>query len=165
MFRSHIYAGERQRKEAGLSAIFIWLLLIAALLLVEAMTAGLTTIWFAGGGAAALVCAFLGGPFWLQTGLFAAVSLILLLVTRPLALKYMRKGSGKNSLDLMIGKEVLVTEKIDNLQGTGEAQLDGQYWMARSDDSDQTIEKGEVAVIKSIQGVKLIVAKKNKMTI
>ena len=74
----------------------------------------------------------------------------------------MRKGSGKNSLDLMIGKEVLVTEKIDNLQGTGEAQLEGQYWMARSDDSDQTIEKGEVAVIRSIQGVKLIVGRKPK---
>ena len=135
-----------------MNAIFIWLLLIAALLLVEAMTAGLTTIWFAGGGVAALVHA-LG---FHRNGLA--------LVTRPLALKYMRKGSGKNSLDLMIGKEVLVTEKIDNLQGTGEAQLEGQYWMARSDDSDQTIEKGEVAVIKSIQGVKLIVARKNKMT-
>ena len=145
-----------------MSAIFTWLLLIAALLVVEAMTAGLTTIWFAGGAAVALVCAFLGGPFWLQTGLFAAVSLILLLVTRPLALKYMRKGNGKNSLDRMIGKEVLVTEKIDNLQGTGEAQLDGQFWMARSDDSDQTIEKGEVAVIRSIQGVKLIVGRKPK---
>lgn len=162
MFRSYIDAVEEWRKEAGLSAIFTWLLLIAALLVVEAMTAGLTTIWFAGGAAVALVCAFLGGPFWLQTGLFAAVSLILLLVTRPLALKYMRKGNGKNSLDRMIGKEVLVTEKIDNLQGTGEAQLDGQFWMARSDDSDQTIEKGEVAVIRSIQGVKLIVGRKPK---
>ncbi len=147
-----------------MSAIFIWLLLIAALLLVEAMTAGLTTIWFAGGAIVALICAFLGGPVWLQSGLFAAVSLILLLVTRPLALKYMRKGSGKNSLDLMIGKDVLVTEKIDNLRGTGEAQLDGQFWMARSEDSDQIIEKGEVAVIRSIQGVKLIVGRKPKTT-
>lgn len=147
-----------------MSAIFIWLLLIAALLLVEAMTAGLTTIWFAGGAIVALICAFLGGPVWLQSGLFAAVSLILLLVTRPLALKYMRKGSGKNSLDLMIGKDVLVTEKIDNLRGTGEAQLDGQFWMARSEDSDQIIEKGEVVVIRSIQGVKLIVGRKPKTT-
>lgn len=147
-----------------MSAIFIWLLLIAALLLVEAMTAGLTTIWFAGGAIVALIGAFLGGPVWLQSGLFAAVSLILLLVTRPLALKYMRKGSGKNSLDLMIGKDVLVTEKIDNLRGTGEAQLDGQFWMARSEDSDQIIEKGEVAVIRSIQGVKLIVGRKPKTT-
>ena len=143
-----------------MSAIFTWLLLIAALLVVEAMTAGLTTIWFAGGAAVALVCAFLGGPFWLQTGLFAAVSLILLLVTRPLALKYMRKGNGKNSLDRMIGQEVLVTEKIDNLRGTGEVQVDGQYWTARSVDNDHIIEKGEIAMIRSIQGVKLIVGKR-----
>lgn len=143
-----------------MNAIYTWLLLTAALLAIEALTAGLTTIWFAGGAVAALVCTFLGGPVWLQTGVFAAVSLILLLVTRPLALKYMKKGAGSNSLERMIGREVLVTERIDNLRGTGEAQLDGQFWMARSADNAQVIEKGEIAVIRSIQGVKLIVGKK-----
>lgn len=143
-----------------MGAIYTWLILTAALLLIEALTAGLTTIWFAGGAVAALVCTFLGGPVWLQTGIFASVSLILLLVTRPLALRSMRKGSGKTSLDRMIGQEVLVTEKIDNIQGTGEAQIDGQYWMARSADNDQIIEKGEVATIREIQGVKLIVGRR-----
>ena len=141
-----------------MSAVYTWLCLTGALLLIEALTAGLTTIWFAGGAVAALICTFLGGPFWLQTGVFAAVSLILLLVTRPLVVKYMGRGRGANSLDRMIGQEVLVTEKIDNLQGTGEARVDGQYWMARSADNDRTIEKGEIAVIRAIQGVKLIVS-------
>lgn len=143
-----------------MNAIYTWLLLTAALLLIEALTAGLTTIWFAGGAVAALICTFLGAPVWLQTGVFAAVSLLLLLVTRPLAKKYMRKGSGATSLDRMIGQEVLVTEKIDNIRGTGEVQLDGQFWMARSVDNDQTIEKGEIAMIRAIQGVKLIVGKR-----
>ena len=142
-----------------MNAIYTWLLITAVLLVIEALTAGLTTIWFAGGAVVALICAFLGAPVWLQGGVFAAVSLIMLLVTRPLAQKYMRKGSGETSLDRMIGQEVLVTEQIDNLRGTGEVQLDGQYWMARSSDSDQIIERGEVAVIRAIQGVKLIVGK------
>lgn len=143
-----------------MNAIYTWLLLTAALLVIEALTAGLTTIWFAGGSVVALILAFLGAPLWLQTGAFAAVSLILLLVTRPLVLKYMKKGRGATSLDRMIGQEVLVTEKIDNLRGTGEVQVDGQYWTARSVDNDQIIEKGEIAMIRSIQGVKLIVGKR-----
>jgi len=143
-----------------MNAVYTWLLLTAALLVIEALTAGLTTIWFAGGSIVALILTFLGAPGWLQTGAFAAVSLILLLVTRPLALKYMNKGKGATSLDRMIGREVLVTEQIDNLRGTGEVQVDGQYWMARSADSDLTIEKGETARVRSIQGVKLIVDKK-----
>ena len=143
-----------------MNAVYTWLLLTAALLVIEALTAGLTTIWFAGGSIVALILTFLGAPVWLQTSAFAAVSLILLLVTRPLALKYMNKGKGATSLDRMIGREVLVTEQIDNLRGTGEVQVDGQYWMARSADSDLTIEKGETARVRSIQGVKLIVDKK-----
>ena len=143
-----------------MNAVYTWLLLTAALLVIEALTAGLTTIWFAGGSIVALILTFLGAPVWLQTGAFAAVALILLLVTRPLALKYMNKGKGATSLDRMIGREVLVTEQIDNLRGTGEVQVDGQYWMARSADSDLTIEKGETARVRSIQGVKLIVDKK-----
>ena len=143
-----------------MNAIYTWLLLTAALLVIEAMTAGLTTIWFAGGAVAALVLAFLGMPVWIQTGAFAAVSLVLLLITRPLALKYMKKGQGATSLDRLIGQEVLVTEQIDNLRGTGEVQVDGQYWMARSVDNDQISEKGEVAMVRSIQGVKLIVGKR-----
>ena len=143
-----------------MNAVYTWLLLTAALLVIEALTAGLTTIWFAGGSIVALILTFLGAPVWLQTGAFAAVSLILLLVTRPLALKYMNKGKGATSLDRMVGREVLVTEQIDNLRGTGEVQVDGQYWMARSADSELTIEKGETARVRSIQGVKLIVDKK-----
>ena len=143
-----------------MNAVYTWLLLTAALLVIEALTAGLTTIWFAGGSIVALILTFLGAPVWLQTGAFAAVSLILLLVTRPLALKYMNKGKGATSLDRMIGREVLVTEQIDNLRGTGEVQVDGQNWMARAADSDLTIEKGETARVRSIQGVKLIVDKK-----
>jgi membrane protein implicated in regulation of membrane protease activity len=143
-----------------MNAIYTWMLLTAAFLVIEALTAGLTTIWFAGGSVVALILTFLGAPIWLQAAAFAAISLILLLITRPLAVKYMKKGRGATSLDRMIGKEVLVTEQIDNLRGTGEVQLDGQFWMARSVNSDQIIEKGEVAMVRDIQGVKLIVGKR-----
>ena len=143
-----------------MNMVLFWLIVMVVLIIFEAATVGLVSIWFAGGAVAALVLAFPGMPVWIQTGAFAAVSLVLLLITRPLALKYMKKGQGATSLDPLIGQEVLVTEQIDNLRGTGEVQVDGQYWMARSVDNDQIIEKGEVAMVRSIQGVKLIVGKR-----
>ena len=143
-----------------MNAVYTWLLLTAALLVIEALTAGLTTIWFAGGSIVALILTFLGAPVWLQTGAFCRCITHTAACHQAACLKYMNKGKGATSLDRMIGREVLVTEQIDNLRGTGEVQVDGQYWMARSADSDLTIEKGETARVRSIQGVKLIVDKK-----
>ena len=62
-----------------MNAIYTWMLLTAAFLVIEALTAGLTTIWFAGGSVVALILTFLGAPLWLQAAAFAAISLILFL--------------------------------------------------------------------------------------
>lgn len=134
-----------------------WLALVIVLVIIEAITAELVTIWFAGGAVLALVLSVLGAPFWAQTGTFAAVSLVLLFLTRPLIKKYMKKGAGENGLDRMIGKQGLVTEQVNNLAGTGEVQVDGQYWMARTSDNSLTIEKDQVITVRQINGVRLIV--------
>ena len=65
-----------------------WLVLLLLFSLGEALTVGLTSIWFAAGALAALVCALLGGPIWLQIGLFLVVSVLCLLAVRPLAKKF-----------------------------------------------------------------------------
>ena len=69
---------------AGMIPI-IWLVILAVLVVIEIITLGLTTIWFAGGALAALVVSLLGGPVWLQILLFLGVSVVLLIFTRPLA--------------------------------------------------------------------------------
>ena len=71
---------------AGMIPI-IWLVILAVLVVIEIITLGLTTIWFAGGALAALVVSLLGGPVWLQILLFLAVSVVLLVFTRPLAVR------------------------------------------------------------------------------
>ena len=45
-----------------MNAIYTWMLLTAAFLGIEALTAGLTTIWFAGGSVVALILTFAGAP-------------------------------------------------------------------------------------------------------
>lgn len=134
-----------------------WLAFIIVLVIIEAATAELVTIWFAGGAVLALVLSALGAPLWAQTGTFAAVSLALLFLTRPLVKKYMKKGAGESSLDRMLGKQGIITEEVNNLAATGEVQIDGQYWMARTADNVQTIQKGQVVTVLQVIGVRLIV--------
>ena len=83
---------------AGMIPI-IWLVILAVLVVIEIITLGLTTIWFAGGALAALVVSLLGGPVWLQILLFLGVSVVLLIFTRPLAVRYMNKNQQKTNVD------------------------------------------------------------------
>ena len=113
----------------SLSMLQFWLIAIALLLLVEFATSGLTTIWFAGGALIALICAVLGGPVWLQAALFVACSLILLVLTRPLAVRFMSKGKTRTNADSLIGKEAVVTDQRGqpHRQGSGRHGEDRQY--------------------------------------
>ena len=58
------------------STIVFWLIIALIMLIVEALTAGLTTIWFAGGAFAALVCALLDLPIAVQIVIFFIVSIL-----------------------------------------------------------------------------------------
>ena len=144
----------------SLSMTQFWLICIALLLLFEFATTALTTVWFAGGALIALICALLGGPVWLQVLLFIAGSAVLLILTRPIAMKVLRKGTVHTNADSLIGKEAVVTERIDNLRSTGAVQVNGQVWTARSVNPEHEIEKDEVVMIRAIEGVKLIVGKR-----
>ena len=105
--------------------IIFWLALFVILLIIEIITVGLTTIWFAGGSMAALIVAAVGGPVWLQVILFLVVSFVLLFFTRPWAVKYLNPHKTRTNYEDAIGKTVRVTMKIDNIEETGTAVLNG----------------------------------------
>ena len=134
----------------------VWLALMVLLLILEAATAGLTSIWFALGALAALIASFFGGALWLQLVWFFAVSLLTLWLTRPLALKYLNSRRVATNADRVIGAEAVVTEDIDNIAGSGAVHVDGHEWTARSG-SGANIAKGAVVRVERIEGVKLIV--------
>lgn len=136
---------------------FIWIGLIILFAVIEAATVGLTSIWFAGGALAALLgCAIGLGEVW-QFAIFAAVSLILLIFTRPWALKYFKPHLVKTNYEQVIDENVCVTEDIDNIHGTGAAVYKGEEWTARAYESDKTFEKGTIVTVKEIRGVTLYV--------
>lgn len=152
------------RKEGRMEPIY-WLMLFVVLLGIEILTMGLTTIWFAGGALAAFLISLIGCPVWLQAVVFIAVSLILLLVTRPFAIRYLNQRTEKTNVDSLIGKHAVVEEEIDNLEAKGSAQVQGVTWTARSEDDAIQIPAGALVRIVRIDGVKLIVrkAKDNEM--
>ena len=139
----------------------VWAALIIVFLIIEAVTAGLASIWFALGATAALILSFIlpGALFW-QIALFIVVSVITLVLTRPLARKYVNAKIKPTNADRVIGKTATVTKQIDNIQGMGEVSVDGRMWSARSD-GDNIINVGELVVVKSISGVKLFVTPVN----
>lgn len=140
----------------------IWLGLLAVLLIVEAVTAGLTTIWFAGGALIAAIAAWMGAGVLAQIVLFLAVSGVLLVFTRPLAVKYLNKDKVATNANSLIGKKAVVTIDINNLAQTGQVLINDVEWTARTSDDSQKISKGAVVEIKEIRGVKLIVEKKKE---
>ena len=134
----------------------VWVVLMVVFLVVEAATAGLTCIWFAIGSLAALIAALFDAQLWLQIVWFLVISFVTLYFTRPLVKKYVNSRSQPTNADMVIGKEALVTEDIDNVEATGAVSVGGEVWTARSADGGR-IKSGTVVSVLRIEGVKLIV--------
>ena len=135
----------------------IWLGILAVLLVIEGLTTALTTIWFAGGALVAAIAAGAGLGIVPQLLLFFCVSLVLLLFTRPAALKLMNKDTEKTNVEGLLGKSAVVIQQIDNLAQTGQVRINDIEWMARTSDDSVTIPVGTVVVIEAVHGVRLIV--------
>ena len=142
----------------SISATAFWIIAMVVFLVVEAVTVGLASIWFAVGSLAAMISAMLDAQIWLQIVVFLVVSAAALYFTRPLVKKYVNGKVQPTNADMAIGKECRVTETINNIEGTGAVYVDGKTWTARSED-DEIIEKDELVTALKIEGVKLIVSK------
>ncbi len=135
-----------------------WIIILIVCLIVEVMTVGLTSVWFAGGALVAMIVALLGGSLWLQWLLFFAVSILLVVYTRPIAAKYFNKDRLKTNAEGLVGRQAVVTQDIDNVKECGQVIVGGQEWTARGAGEQVIIPKDTVVTVKSIEGVKLYVA-------
>ena len=143
----------------------IWLGLFILLLVIEIITVGLTTIWFAAGALAALAANVLGANLIIQIIIFLAVSVVLLIFTRPWAEKHLNRKRVRTNYERAIGKVIRITEKVDNLDQTGKSVVDGQEWTVRSRNDSDIFEAGALARVVAVSGVKLIVEKCEEETV
>lgn len=138
--------------------VWIWLGAIVLFGVVEALTAGLVSIWFVAGAVAALVATLLGAGTGVQLVAFVVVSAAALVLTRPLVRKLTQKGMVRTNADRVLGCTAKVTEVIDNDDSTGAVYVDGKTWTARSTDG-KVIPVGEQVHVAGMEGVKLLVKK------
>ena len=134
-----------------------WLIALIVFSVIEGVTVGLASIWFAIGALGALIVAVLGGHIFLQVVVFLALSAAALALIRPLAVKILKPRHDPTNADRVIGAEGMVLEDINNLKARGQVKVQGNIWTARTED-DRPIPKDTTVRVLRIEGVKLIVS-------
>lgn len=141
----------------------IWLVTMVVCIVLEMSTVSLTCIWFGLGALAALLASLFHAPLWLQLVWFFAVSILTLVLTRPLVKKFINSKTQPTNADMVIGQTCVVMEPISNLSETGTVKVGGKVWTARSTDGT-VFAPGERVVAVRIEGVKLIVTSPANIT-
>lgn len=137
---------------------FIWLAIIVIAIIVEASSVSLTSIWFAIGALAAWLFSLIFNLPAVEIIIFFAVSIILLIFTRPIAMNYLKVGKERTNADQLVGKVAIVVADIHPLQGKGRVRVGSQEWAAMTEQGEDIVKDTKVR-IKAIKGVKLIVEK------
>lgn len=135
----------------------VWLAILIAMLVVEANTITLVSLWFAFGALASLIASLLGAEIWLQAVLFLGVSAVLLACLRPLVRKHLTPRITRTNVDSVVGTQGFVTADIDNVSAAGQVKLGAMYWTARST-SGEPIPEGTLVRVDRIEGVKAFVS-------
>ena len=128
---------------------WFWLIVVVLCIVIESLTMALTTIWFACGAFMMIFLSLAPIPFRWQLFIFVAISLALLIFTRPLAAKKLAKKMPTNA-DSLIGKKVLVVQRMTELD-KGAVKAGGIVWTARAE-KGQRIEKGAECEVVRIEG-------------
>ena len=142
--------------ESTVCQVVFWLVLALAFVIIEAITLGLTTIWFAGGSIAALIAGILGAEFWLQFVIFLSVSIVLLAFTRKIFVKKLKIGEYKTNTMTLIGERGKAISDI-YFDGNGRVRVGTQEWSAMPENDDDVIKAGAEVEVLEIKGVKVIV--------
>ena len=135
-----------------------WLIATVVLVALEAITVGLTSIWFAAGALAALIVSFFTDSLFIQVCCYLVVALVSLCAVRPMVKRFMAASRQPTNADRAIGAEGVVVQAVDNLNAQGQVKVDGAVWTARSSREDQIIPADTRVRVERIEGVKLIVA-------
>ncbi len=136
---------------------WFWFGVAVVCAIIEGITLGLTTIWFALSAVVMIFISLLQPPFYVQCVLFALIALLLLFFTRPFAIKFLHAKREKTNADSLIGKKAVVLQAVTERE-KGQVKINGAVWTAASVDGAD-IPAGDECIIEKIEGVTLIVKK------
>lgn len=134
----------------------LWLTLFLLFAVVEMLTLDLFFIMLGGGALAGVVADLAGADPWLQIIIFCVVSLLMIGVVRPVALKHLHKGPAdrRTNIERLIGESAIIMEPVS--ESGGLVKIGGDVWSARSESG--VLEPGQQAVVSAIDGATAIVA-------
>ena len=84
--------------------------------------------------------------------------MVLVIVTRPVAVRKLNNRTVKTNADALIGRDAVAQSDVDELS-RGEVRVDGKVWTAVPARDSASIRKGDIVTVTGIEGVKLIVKK------
>ncbi len=142
-----------------MEAWIIWGVVALVILIVEIFTTGIAVICFSVGAAGAMVVAIAGGGVTLQFVAFAAISILSLILLRPLIIKWIggRSTSYATNVDALVGRVASVTQPF--VRGEGRVSVDGDDWKAICNDEAAALAEGDRVEIVAVNSVVLTIKK------
>ncbi len=141
-----------------MSSLF-WFIAVIFFIIVELVSPALLSIWFALAALIVLVVSCFITNALLEFGIFAVLSMILVIITRPIYNKYFKKSIISTNVYSIIGNSYILEEAI-NKKTPGKIKINDQIWNAISYDGTN-IKEGEEVIVDNIVGTKLVVRKKD----
>ncbi len=138
---------------------YLWLFLFLLFLGIEIITTGLFfSLCFSFGALIAMTSSLFGATNVVSAVIFCVVSLICVIVIRPLMKKYIEKYKVQSNVDALVGCPAVVVEEIKPNK-KGKVKIAGEVWSAISEEEFKT---NDVATVVSVDGTKLVVKKNIK---
>lgn len=137
----------------------MWLAVIVIAAVLEAVTTQVITIWFAVGAFGALLAGAFSAPLYVQIIIFTFVSVLLLILARPILMRFMKNTAKISTVNSEIGRTAKVVQEINALKKTGRVLLGDVNWNAVSENGSDVIEIGENVEVRAVDGTTLVVSK------
>lgn len=137
---------------------WIWLALMVVFIIIEACTLALTTGWAAIAALPMIFISRTGLAFKWQLLIFVLLTFVLVVFTRPFAIKKLKVGKNQTNVNVLEGQEVLVIKPISKFQKGEVKATNGVVWAAKAQDETE-IEQGAVCHVVAVEGNTLTVSK------
>lgn len=142
-----------------MDAWLAWLIAAVVAAVGEMATTGFFLAPFAVGALAGVLFALAGLGGAVQFGAFAAATLAMFALVRPVARRHLYTPPQlRTGTAALVGCNAVVLERIDNDANAGRVRVDGDVWTARAYDDDLVIEPGARVQIIEIRGATALVA-------
>ena len=138
---------------------WFWLAVMVLCIVIEAVTFSLTTVWAAVSALFMIFFCKTEVPLRWQFLIFFLITIVLMVFTRPFAVKKLKLGRVTTNVNTLDGQEVLVVKKIAKFEKGEVKASNGVVWNAMAE-SENEIAKGTVCIVVRVEGNTLVVKEK-----